>query len=231
MRRSVLLSSALLVSLSSVGFAPTTKPSINVILDTTQAPDLAQWAEETKARCIEWYPRLCEDLDSPGFTPPTEVKIIIRPMDGVAHAANGEIHISAEYVRKFPKDIGMPIHELVHIIQKYPHYNLGWLVEGIADYERLYVFEPDAPRPRVDPVKSKYTDAYKTTAAFLDYLVREVDPQIIKKLNTRLRNSRVRESVFKELTGQDVKALWAKYVATLAKPAVRPSGATTKKAP
>lgn len=61
-------------------------------------------------------------------------------------------------------------HELCHVIQSYPNYKAGWLVEGIADYVRFFQFEPETKIAPPDPKKSKYTDSYRTTAAFLDYV-------------------------------------------------------------
>src|SRR5437867_9499159 len=92
-------------------------------------------------------------------------------MRGIAYASGGEIHISAAWVRSHPNDFGMVVHELTHLVQRYPRNpGPGWLVEGIADYVRLHDFEPLLPRPRIDFTKAKYTDSYKTTAGFLIWL-------------------------------------------------------------
>jgi len=52
--------------------------------------------------------------------------------------------------------------------------NPGWLVEGIADYIRWFKSEPESQRPRPNPAKAKYTDSYRTTAAFLNYVEENV---------------------------------------------------------
>jgi hypothetical protein len=66
------------------------------------------------------------------------------------------ITISGKWITEHPDDLGMVIHELVHVVQGYPNsrHKAGWLVEGIADYIRWWRYEPEAPRPRIDPAKS-----------------------------------------------------------------------------
>ena len=39
---------------------------------------------------------------------------------------------------------------------------------------RWFLYEPADQRPRVNPDRAKYTDSYRTTAAFLNFTTREV---------------------------------------------------------
>ncbi len=103
-------------------------------------------------------------------------------------------------------------HELCHVIQSYPNYKAGWLVEGIADYVRFFQFEPETKIAPPDPKKSKYTDSYRTTAAFLDYVQRTKCPDLVPKLNAALRQGKYEDSLFKELTGEDLDTLWNAYL-------------------
>lgn len=188
-------------------------------VDTAETPDLAEWGRRAGELCAAWYGRLAALLPSAGFQPAAEVTLIFRAdMDGVAATGGNNIFIAAKFVRAHPDDVGMVIHELVHVVQAYPPGGPGWLVEGIADYVRLAHFEPQAPRPRLDPRQARYTDAYKTTAVFLEWLTNRGHPRLVEQLNAALRQQRYRPELFTELTGRSVEAGWAEFVRTLPEP-------------
>ncbi len=230
---------------SAVGLA---QPAVFDV-DCSEAPDLKGWGERAKSICEEWYPKIGASLASDGFTPPASVKIVFKKdMKVPAATSRGVISINAEYVGKHKDDFGMVVHELTHVVQSYPrnkavdengkHADMGWLVEGIADYVRFFQYEPQT-KVRVDPKRARHRDGYRVTAAFLDFLVRTHDPEIVKKLNAALRAGDCGEGKFKEITGKGVEDLWKEFVATLParekpqekgsekpaeKPADRPSG-------
>ncbi len=156
-------------------------------------------------------------LESKDFIGPNYVRIWFNPdYKGVAATSNDTIEISPAYVRGHMDDFGMVVHELTHTIQHYTRNNgAGWLVEGIADYVRFYLYEPTVPRPRIDPVKSKYTDAYRTTAAFLAYGQEKYDHHLVNKLNKALRDGTYSPMMFKEYTGKGAQEIWNELVADL----------------
>ena len=136
-------------------------------------------------------------------------------MKGIAHATGNRIVIASAWLHDHPDDFGMVVHELTHLIQRYPSYEASWLVEGIADYVRFWVFEPDAPRPVVNPSQNKYTDGYRVTAAFLARIVETHGVGVITGLNRALREGTYDASVFEELTGKGLDPLWAEYLSAL----------------
>ena len=83
---------------------------------------------------------------------------------------------------------------------------------------RWFKYEPEKNRPRVNPARAKYTDSYRTTAAFLNYVTDAHDKDVVKKLNAAMRDGKYREELWKEYTGKTVDELWAEYVKTLEKP-------------
>ncbi|MGC8742974.1 MAG: basic secretory protein-like protein [Verrucomicrobiia bacterium] len=188
-----------------------------ISVDATETPDLENWAKKSGQLSAEWYPKIVELLNSEGFKPYDKIKIRFRNnMRGVAGTSRASIAVSADYVRKFTNDFGMIIHELTHIVQAYPeasegYSKPGWLVEGIADYIRIVHFEPQARRPRINPDKASYKDAYKTTAIFLEWAEKQYDKELVKKLNKPLREGKFKIEMFKETTGKTVDELWKEF--------------------
>jgi hypothetical protein len=185
---------------------------INVIVVTHEAPDLAPWAAKAEKLVREWHPKISALLTSEGFTPPMTVKLFFEKNNrGVAGTLGSSVMISADYVRKHPDDFGMIIHELTHVIQSYPKYRQIWLVEGIADYVRFFVFEPQTKLAPIDPAKQSYRDGYRTTAQFLAWIVKTYDAELITKLNAALRESRYDDKLFAQSTGKSLDELWAEF--------------------
>jgi hypothetical protein len=84
---------------------------------------------------------------------------------------------------------------MVHIVQQYRrarggNRNPGWMVEGLADYIRWFLYEPENLRPRPNPARANYDDSYRTTAAFLAYVKETHDKEIIKKFNAAMRGGK-----------------------------------------
>jgi hypothetical protein len=188
-----------------------------VVIDVTDAPQTKEWAEKAKALVEAWYPTVTSLLATDKYEPPKEIKLTFKKeISAPAWANGGEITINGKWVTEHPDDLGMVIHELTHIVQAYRwNRTPGWLTEGIADYVRWWRYEPEAPRPKVDPVKASYKDAYRTTAAFLAWTSRKYDMRLVPTLDRAIRERRDPLPEFTRLTGKDVDALWAEYVATL----------------
>jgi hypothetical protein len=200
-----------------------------ILVFTSETSDLNDWGKHAGELCAEWYPKIAELLPSDGFKPPAEVQIIFVPgMRGVAGTSRDVIRVSANYVRGHTNDFGMIIHELTHVVQSYHgRGNPGWMVEGVADYIRLTHFEPMARRPRINPEKASYRDAYKTTAIFLEWVEKTKDQQLVKELNRAMREGTFDVELFKTRTGKTVDDLWEEFASSLAPaaPAHESSGA------
>ncbi len=187
-----------------------------IVVEVHETPELTDWAKRAGQLCAEWYPKIAVLLASEGFTPPDKVTLRFRAdMKGIAAASGNAINFAAGYVRGQTNDWGMVVHELTHVVQSYPPGGPGWLVEGIADYIRLSHFEPNGRRPRINPDKASYRDAYKTTAIFLEWVEKQHDAKLVSKLNTALRQRKYSPELFKEATGKTVDELWADFTAEL----------------
>jgi hypothetical protein len=140
---------------------------------------------------------------------------ITKSYRGVAMAGGSRITGSTRYFKAHPEDVGAMIHETTHIVQRYrSRSNPSWLVEGLADYIRNFIFEP-GKLGRLNPERSHYNDSYRTTAVFLAYVTDQYDRNLISKLNTLMREGRYREDVFKEFTGKTVQELGEEWRETL----------------
>ncbi len=192
-----------------------------ITVDTSETPDLEAWGRNAGEEAVKWFPKIVELLNSPDFKPYKEVHISLKKdMGGVAATGRAHINISAGYVRNHKDDVGMVIHEMTHVIQAYPPGSPGWLVEGVADYVRLMHYEPQAPRPRVNPDRASYRDSYKTTAAFLNWVEKNHDAQLVPKLNRAMREQTFKIELFKDYTGKSVDDLWKDYTDSLRKKAL-----------
>ena len=189
----------------------------DITVDTSATPDLAAWGKRAAELCAEWYPKIATLLASEGFVPPKRVHLIFHEKkEGVADTAGDTINIAANYVRHATNDFGMVIHELTHVVQSYQRGgNPGWLVEGVADYIRLTHYEPQARRPRIDPDRASYRDAYKTTAIFLEWAEKTYDPHLVKKLNRAMRAGDFNVELFKTNTSHSIDDLWKQFTGTL----------------
>jgi hypothetical protein len=144
--------------------------------------------------------------------PPVYVELVARAELGAPAAAAGStILIQAEEIRKSPENLGMVIHELAHVLQQYPQPAPGWLVEGIADYLRYYLFEPGTNQ-RFDPHQMDYTVGYWPASAFLDWIQQTYDPQLVPALHRALRSKSYRDELFVARTKKTLQELWQEFL-------------------
>jgi hypothetical protein len=195
-----------------------------IAFDLSQTPELKEWVDaKLKPVCIKWYPMIVEMLPSEGYTAPERFTIVFHAdMRGVANASGRRINCAAPWFKRNLEGeaVGAVVHEMVHIVQQYRrarggNRNPGWMVEGLADYIRWFLYEPEDKRPRPNPARANYDDSYRTTGAFLAYVKETHDKEIIKKFNAAMREGKYSEALWKEYTGKTPAELWADYVKTL----------------
>lgn len=197
-----------------------------IVFDYSEMPELKEWIHtRLKPVCVEWYPKIVKMLPSEGYTAPRRFSVtFLADMRGVASTGGTRIHCAGGWFRRNLQGeaVGAVVHEMVHVVQRYRRVrggrrNPGWMVEGVADYIRWFLYEPKSKRPRPNPARAKYTDSYRTTAAFLNYAVDTCDRDLIRKFNAAMRQGKYTAELWKEYTGKTVDELWADYVKTLRK--------------
>jgi hypothetical protein len=193
-------------------------------LDTTIAPDLTAWATHHLVPVVqEWYPRIVALLPSEDFVAPERVLILFRDdMGGTpASAGGGRINCNLEWFRRNLRGeaVGSVVHEMVHVVQQYgrPLRGVpgrtrppGWLVEGIPDYIRWFLYEPASRGAEITArnfERARFDGNYRISANFLNWVVEQHGPEIIVKLNAAAREGRYREELWVEFTGKTVQQL------------------------
>ena len=192
--------------------------------DTSIAPDLAEWTDKELVPVVkEWYPRIVKLLPSEGFEARTNVTIRFRDNMGrtPASAGGGNINCNPEWFRRNLKGEarGSVVHEMVHVVQNYSRARRsnpdaprtpGWLVEGLADYIRWFLYEPEAKGAEITArnlSRAKYDASYRITGNFLDWVVNKYDKEIIRKLNAAAREGKYSEDLWKQYTGKTLQEL------------------------
>jgi hypothetical protein len=223
--------------------APPPPPSITKIieaeggkyqftLDTSAAPDLTEWAEKELAPVVQaWYPKLVQMLPSEGYSAPTRVTILFREdMGGTPASASGSrINCNIGWFRRNLKGEarGAVVHEMAHIVQQYglarrnnPNATRtpGWLVEGIPDYIRWFLYEPETKGAEITSrniARAKYDANYRITGNFLNWVTEKYDKDLARKLNAAAREGKYNEDLWKNYTGKTVQELgdeWKKIM-------------------
>jgi hypothetical protein len=141
--------------------------------------------------------------------------VVTTEYQGVAATWGTLIKFNPKWLEKNPEDIDCATHELMHVVQAYHGYNNpSWLVEGIADYARnVFGINNKKANWELTPYKTgqTYTNAYRITARFLTWVEKRYNKNLVKKLNTAMRENLYTENLWIKLTGRSVDELWYLY--------------------
>jgi hypothetical protein len=187
----------------------------SVRLDVSEVPELADWARQTLIPVVQdWYPKIIALLPSPNFQPPRDFTITFKKdMQGVANTSGTSITAAGPWYLQHLQDeaVGSIVHEMIHVVQQYCGNPVpGWLVEGLADYIRFYLFEPQVHGADIRPkaaAKVRYDDSYRVTANFLNWVVEQGNTDLILNLNAAMRQDRYNEDLWPKLTGRSLQQL------------------------
>jgi len=147
-----------------------------------------------------------------------KVTFVIDPAyDGVAATSGDVVTFNPAWFRSHPGDIDVVTHEAMHIVQAYPHRaGPGWITEGIADYVRNEMGVDNAGAKWALPEfneKQHYTQSYRITARFLLWIEKHKNKNIVRKLDSSMREKKYTADIWKELTGSTLDELWKEYAA------------------
>lgn len=197
-------------------------------IDTTKAPMLAAWTEEKlKPVILDWYPKIVAMLPSEDYKAADHVRFEFQPdtkMKGTpAYASGSTITLNTDWFRReLDREArGAVVHEMVHVVQRYPGRSRasrgvvappGWIVEGIPDYIRWFLYEPQTRGALLSKralATAKHDASYRTSANFIDWVIREKDRdgKLLERLNAAARQGTYRSEIWKELTGSTEEEL------------------------
>lgn len=234
--RTQLISSLLLLTTLTAGFAAagvkefqSEQGQFKFSIDTTLAPELEGWAHQELAPVVkQWYPKICALLPGEGFKPANTVEIVFRDdMKGVpAYASGNQVSCNKDWYRENLKGEakGCTVHELVHVVQAYgsggaaAKENPGWLVEGLADYVRWFLYEPESRGAEIaakDADQVHCNQSYRVSANFLNWALAKDPTTMLAKLNAVARTGKYEQGFWKELTGKTLMELEAGWKESL----------------
>jgi hypothetical protein len=207
--------------------------SFEATIDTSEAPDLTQWANEELAPVVkEWYPKIVKMLPSEGFEAPRRFSIRFSPdYRGVAATRRTRIICSPAWFRRELEGEakGAVVHELVHVVQQYGRSRRrdsdarrppGWLVEGIADYIRWFLYEPESRGAEITErnfERARFDASYRISANFINWVTDRYDRELVPKLNAAIRDGRYNEDLWAELAHRTLAELDDEWRSTLAR--------------
>ncbi|HUO11756.1 MAG TPA: basic secretory protein-like protein, partial [Caulobacteraceae bacterium] len=211
-RREALLA---LAAFSAAPAARASNDSVEVDVDASNAPELADWGRRLKAMIAGWWPVINRTLASPGYVAPDRVTIDFQDLGSPnvgAYTHGTTVTVNLPDILQHQDDFGRVAHELVHVVQAYPSPNIHWLVEGIADYLRYYVLIPNDPRRDFDPRAYNYQLGYQPAAALLDWVERSYGGGSVRRINATMRQGGDGEAELLKITGSTPFTLWRAYL-------------------
>src|SRR4030095_8534548 len=138
-----------------------------------------------------------------------------------ASASGGRVNMNSGWFRRELKREarGSVVHELVHVVQNRGRARRtnpdatrtpGWLVEGIPDYIRWFLYEPETKGAEITEKnlsRAKYDASYRITGNFLNWVTERYDREIVRKLNVAARQGKYSEQLWKDWTGKTLQEL------------------------
>ena len=190
-------------------------------VETTEAPDLTDWADKELIPVLQkWYPQIVQMLPSPGYTAPQTFSVIFTDRyKGVAATMGTRIEGSPAWYRTQLQGeaVGSMVHELVHVVQQYGGARKpgttrppGWMVEGLSDYIRWYLYEPQSKGCEISAGRAptaKYDASYRVSANFLNFVVNKYDRDFTREVNAAMREGHYDAELWKTRTGHTVEEL------------------------
>lgn len=202
-------------------------------VDTTETPDLTDWAKRELIPALKkWYPLIVKMLPSDGYAAPKTFSITFTDRyKGVAATMGNRIEGNPGWYRGQLKGeaIGSMVHELVHVAQQYGRSRQpgatrapGWLTEGIPDYIRWYLYEPQTKGCEISSKRAataRFDASYRVSANFLNYVISKYDKDLIQELNAAMREGRYDAELWRKRTHHTVEELAEEWKKSLGAPA------------
>ena len=197
---------------------PPPKPSFKVVIDTSAAPEMKEWSENTLRPAVEhWYAEFCRRFPTKGWKPPKKIRIRYKEGIKVPAYATRPSNVITLNRRRFnkTKSVGCVMHELFHIVQQYRK-TPRWITEAMADYARNYVWTTKGCPMNTRNRRAR--SGYATGANFIAF-VESRHPGTAVKLNDVGRRGKYKEDAFwPDATGKTLDELEKEWQASSPSP-------------
>ena len=189
------------------------RKKVVVKVDISKSPGSEKLAKQIEKMIHKTYPKVIKLLVKDDFQVPSHIFVEVhKKLKYPAAAMGNKLFINANWLKRFPGDIGMIAHELAHVVQAHPGYKF-WICEGTADYIRYEMgYITWWSYPRCVPGKSSYKRGYGEAAAFLKWIEKTYDKHLIRKLNKALREQTYNDKLFVKLTKKNIGQLWEEFI-------------------
>jgi hypothetical protein len=202
-------------------------------VDFSAAPGTKALAERVRQVGNEMYPKVCALLADGNSDFPRRFDICLKKRVENGHSGETRIthiYLNAGYLDQFKNDPAaldqLVVHEMAHVAQHYYRPILGgWVVldshppfgweEGMADYVCFKLGETNGlDCPQCGFEFPHYRNGYSCAGAFLLYLDTTYNSNIVRQLNTVLRQGKYSDRFFIKATGKELAELWAEFQRT-----------------
>ena len=96
---------------------------MSVNLNVNQVPHLKKWGFQARDLITIWSPRIARILDVEEY--PHNIDLTLQKSDeGITYTDSNTIAVSSHWIEKYTKDIGLIVHEAVHVVQLYSEFEL-----------------------------------------------------------------------------------------------------------
>jgi endonuclease/exonuclease/phosphatase family metal-dependent hydrolase len=181
--------------------------------DLSETPELYDWTVNRLVDVVKKsYPEIVKELDAADVAPKKVTIKFKKDIIPPAYCSGSMVVVKRDWILNNPDDVGCVVHELAHAAQYGYRGTPDWICEGIADYIRFYVCEPNTDTTVFDPAKIKYDDSYRISANFFDFVERK-RPGTVKELNKLCHKGEYSETFWTERfskTLHDLGEAWKK---------------------
>ena len=95
--------------------------SVSVNLNVSQGTWVENWGIQAKNLITIWCPHIAPVLDVEEY--PHNIDFTLQKSDeGIAYTDSNAITVSSHWIEKYPKYIGLIVHEAVRVVQLYPEF-------------------------------------------------------------------------------------------------------------
>ncbi|XP_035711860.1 uncharacterized protein LOC118437144 isoform X1 [Folsomia candida] len=183
--------------------------TVEIEMDTSQAPDLRNYGEEIKQIMTDWFPFVQNLMATSAYKPVRKIRVFFSSKDeGVAWAGGNEIGANAAWLRRTGlKDKGWIVHEMTHILHQ-ARGCPGWIVEGMAEWTRRWHFEPWTHTTKPTWEEKGANSQPEGNGWLVVYLNSVTGKPLIYEMNKACQTGTWHDNWLKERTGKSDKEWW-----------------------